>query len=283
MKKTVVVKASGEKELFSEKKVRRSIRRAGIPKKLEEQVVSHVYSTLYDGIPTYEIYKHITEFLGRSSLPYTRAVYSLKQAIMQLGPGGFPFEKFVAAILQHNGYKVQTNVILSGKCVEHEIDVIAQKDGKRYMIECKFHNRPGARSDVKVALYTQARFEDCKNNNKNQSLKDQYFQQTWIVTNTKTTTEAIKYAKCVGMKIIGWNYPDKENIQYFVESSGLHPITSLTSLSQNQISQILEQGIVLCIDLLDKKQNILDRLKLSKNQKELIIKEIKLVCRKRDK
>ena len=155
-----VLKASGEKEPFSEDKVRRSIRRTRIPKKLEDEVVRHVRDSLYSGIPTAEIYRHISEFLGNSSYPYTRTVYGLKQAIMQLGPSGYPFEKFVAAILSHHGYTVQTDVIVSGRCVDHEIDVVAQKENRRYMVECKFHNLPGVRSDVKVALYIQARFED---------------------------------------------------------------------------------------------------------------------------
>ena len=142
-----VIKASGEKEPFSEKKVRRSIRRAGVPKEIENQVINHIYKILYDGIPTHKIYKQVSEFLARSTHPYTRAVYSLKQAIMQLGPGGFPFEKFIAAVLKHHRYKIKTNVILSGKCVEHEIDIIAEKLDLTYMIECKFHNRPGARSE----------------------------------------------------------------------------------------------------------------------------------------
>lgn len=272
-----VIKASGEREPFSEKKFRRSVRRSGIPKNLENQLVNYIYNQLYDGIPTHEVYQLASKYLGKSPHPYIKAVYSLKQSIMQLGPGGFPFEKYIASVLKQHGYKIQTNLILSGKCVEHEIDVVAQKEDKRYMIECKFHNRPGARSDIKVALYVQARYEDLVGNKSINQDKEK-FTQTWLVTNTKTTTEAIKYANCTGMQIIGWNYPQKGNLQDLVEEKNLYPITSLSSLTQDQKNQILNQGVVLCIDLLTDEGNILKKIGIRKSQQDIITSEIKAVC-----
>ena len=45
---------------------------------------------------------------------HVAAKYHLKGAIMELGPSGYPFEKFVAAILSHQGYKVQIGQIVKG-------------------------------------------------------------------------------------------------------------------------------------------------------------------------
>ncbi|OGY18757.1 MAG: hypothetical protein A2900_02085 [Candidatus Chisholmbacteria bacterium RIFCSPLOWO2_01_FULL_50_28] len=272
-----VLKASGEKEPFSEDKVRRSIRRTRIPKKLEDEVVRHVRDSLYGGIPTAEIYRHISEYLGNSSYPYTKTVYGLKQAIMQLGPSGYPFEKFVAAILSRHGYTVQTDVIVSGRCVDHEIDVVAQKENRRYMVECKFHNLPGVRSDVKVALYIQARFEDVQKGNEKEGIKP--FDQAWLVTNTKCTTEAIHYGNCMGMQVLGWSHPQTGNLQDLIESAGLHPVTCLTSLTDAQKKKVLSRGIVLCRDLLEDKGGSLADLGLTPDEKSHVEKEVTAICK----
>ena len=98
-----VTKSTGTIEPFSKEKVLASIQRAHIPKDLQDQIVKEVNAKLYNNIPTSEIYHHITEFLGASVLPYSRAKYSLKQGVMDLGPTGYPFEDFVADVLKFEG------------------------------------------------------------------------------------------------------------------------------------------------------------------------------------
>lgn len=262
-----VSKATGEKEPFSEEKVRSSIQRAGLTGDLEEQIVTHVRSILYPNIPTSEIYQHIIEFLNRSSYPAGSARYSLRRAIMEFGPTGYPFEKFVAAVLQNYGYSVMTNVIMQGKCVQHEVDVIAEKEGRRYMIEAKFHQRPGARSDVKVALYTYARFRDLG-----------MFDQPWLVTNTKVTSDAIAYARCMQMHILAWSYPKEGNLRELIEKAKLHPITALTKLSAQQKAVLLQKGLVLCKNLQNVSKQELRNLTLSEQQIATMLEEALAVC-----
>jgi hypothetical protein len=50
------------------------------------------------------------------------------------------------------GYQTVTNLILSGKCVSHEIDVLIKKDNELAMVECKFHSARENKSNVKVPL-----------------------------------------------------------------------------------------------------------------------------------
>ena len=262
-----VVKATGEKEPFSEDKLKVSIQRAGIPKSLQAQVITHVKEKLYENIPTSEVYHHITEFLEQTSSP-NRAKYSLKQAIMDLGPTGYPFEDFVAEILKKEGYTTQLRSVLSGRCVSHEIDVIAQKENKRVMIEAKFHNASGTRTDVHVALYTKARFDD---------IKEKYgLTEGWIVTNTKVTSDALAYALCENVKIISWSYPENESLRDLVEKYRLHPITVLTSLSQSQKQQLLENHTVLCKEI-TQNPTILDLLGIPQDKKKEVLTEIKLI------
>ena len=200
-----VLKATGEKQDFSEDKIIDSIKRAGIPENLQTKVLSHVKSKLYENIPTNEVYHHITEFIKKE--PGLNLKYSLKQAIMEFGPTGHPFEDLVSAILQTGGFQTQVRTILMGKCVSHEIDVIAEKGNEKLMVEAKFHNAPGIHTDVHVSLYTKARFDD---------LKDKYeFTQPWLFTNTKITPDALAFALCVGMDVTGWNYPQNRRTQGF--------------------------------------------------------------------
>ncbi len=268
-----IIKANGDKEPFSEEKLITSIKRAGIPTPLQQQVLAHVKEKIYENIPSSEIYHHIIEFLEKSPEPYARSRYSLKNAIMALGPTGFPFEDFVARILQAKGYTTQTRVILQGKCISHEIDVIAEKkfsDGiERIMVEAKFHNLPGTKTDSHVVLYTKARFDD---------VKEKYgFTKAWVITNTKATIDAFSYGDCVGLKVIGWSLPEGESLRDLVEKEKLTPITALTSLYHEQQQKLLENHIVLCKDLYNN-SDALYLLGLSAEKRKQVLAEAELVC-----
>ena len=268
-----VTKASGELEPFSVEKVRASLQRAGIPKLVQDKALAYIQGLIYPNIKTSLIYHHIMEFLGMSGSPHLKGKYSLKQAIMDLGPTGFPFEQYVARLLEAKGYAVETNIIVKGKCVTHEIDAIAQKEEKHFLVECKFHGEPGSRCNVKIPLYIKARFDDVESSWKEYPGHEQKFHQAWLVTNTKCTTDAIAYGECVGMKIVSWDYPMKGSFSDLIETTGLHPITCLTSLSHKQKVILLDQHIVLCREILEN-QSILNRLGLSQSNKELLSQEI---------
>lgn len=264
-----VIKASGQKEFFSEEKLRESIKRAGIPAGLEDKVVIHVKAKLYNDIPTSEVYKHITEFLNKEPQNIT-VRYSLKQAIMDLGPTGFPFEDYVSEILKAKGYVTQVRSILTGKCVSHEIDVIAEKVNiEKFMIEAKYHNALGVKTDVHVSLYTKARFDD---------LKEKYkFTKAWIFTNTKITTDALTYALCAEMGITSWNFPQNKSLRDLIEQEKLYPITMLSSLSEAYKQILLDNHIVLIKDIC-KNTDTLDLLGIQNSRKKSIAGEALAIC-----
>lgn len=264
-----VLKANGDKESFNEEKIRESIKRAGIPQNLQEKVISHVRSKLYEGIPTAEVYRHINEFLGKES-SYSKAKYSLKQAIMELGPTGYPFEDYVSEIMKSKGYTTQVRSILTGKCVSHEIDVIAEKlNAEKFMIEAKFHNQPGIRTDVHVALYTKARFDDIREKYK--------FDKAWLFTNTKITEDALSYALCANMGVVSWSYPQNQSLRDIIEQTKLYPVTLLSSISQTQKQMLLNNHTVLVKDIC-RTTDSLDLLSLREDRKKIIIEEAKAVC-----
>ena len=250
MKRAVLItKASGEKSTFSEKHIRKSLLRAGATEQQIEHILSDIYAALYEGISTKKIYDLAFSLL-RKQTPHTAARYHLKQAIMELGPSGFPFEKFISEILMHQGYSTRVGEILQGQCVNHEIDVIAEKEAQYHMIECKYHNVQGIFCDVKVPLYIHARFRDVESNRSNSSGVAHHSFKGWIITNTRFSTDAIKYGTCAGLKLIGWDYPLKDGLKEQIDALGLYPLTCLTSLTKTEKQFLLNQQIVLCKDVL---------------------------------
>lgn len=241
--KVTIRKADGSEALFDEEKVLRSMARAHVPENLQQEALNHLKTTLFPNISTKEIYAQLFDYIKIKNRP-AALKYSLKNAIQALGPSGFPFEKFVARIYEAQGFETETNVILNGDCVEHEIDVIAKKEDEKVMAEVKFHNHGGVHTDLKVALYVWARFQDVETGH--------HFTRAEIVTNTKLTESALRYVQCKAMRILGWNYPAEQTLPHLVEQFHLHPITALSEFSQREIQLLIDAGVVLCRDLTER-------------------------------
>lgn len=272
----MIEKASGELETFSESKLRRSLERVHATPATTEKIVAQILRELKNGDKTSDIYTHAFSSLSEYERPVA-ARYHLKRALMELGPSGHPFEKLVGKLLGEQGFRVEVGTIVEGACVSHEVDVTAQKDSHHIMVECKFHNQPGVKSDVKVALYVQARFEDVTKKWQQQPSHGQKFHEAWLVTNTKLSTDAIRYATCVGMTAIGWSYPENNSLESLIERLKLHPLTCLTTLSSFQKQQLLDQGLVLCRDIVDS-PDILKSIGLTEVTATQVIKEVRNLC-----
>tara|TARA_R110002051_G_scaffold10332_3_gene39202 strand:- start:200 stop:664 length:465 start_codon:yes stop_codon:yes gene_type:complete len=152
MDKIYIIKASGEKALFEIEKVINSLERAGADKLLIKEIVQDINKEVHDGMTTKKIYQMAFNLLKRKSRA-SASKYKLKKALMELGPSGYPFEKFVGKVFDHEGFDTRVGVIVQGNCVQHEVDVIAQKDHKHYMIECKYHSDQGRFCNVKIPLH----------------------------------------------------------------------------------------------------------------------------------
>ncbi len=274
---TWVIKTSGEREQFSLTKLRRSLVRSGANNATVEMVVLHIIPELKNGMKTSAIYKHAFSLLKKSEYPVAIR-YSLRKAVMELGPSGFPFEKFVAEVLRRKGYTANTGVILPGFCVSHEVDVLMEKGDRHIFVECKFHNQQGIKTDVKVALYVHARFLDLqKAHTIKEHMSDPIIHEGWLITNTKLTSDAIQYANCSGLTIIGWDYPELGNLQDLILETGVHPLTFLTTLTSRDKMDLLEQGVVMCLDL-KKDPALLLALGFSEEKIKSVVNEVGRVC-----
>lgn len=271
-KATIIKKASGETEAFNPEKLRNSLKRAGTSDELADEILDDILPQISEGMSTREIYKKAFGML-RKRKSSNAARYSLKKAIMELGPTGYPFEHFVAQVLAHHGFKIEVGQTLQGKCVTHEVDVVATHNNTQYLVECKFYNSQGKYANVRVPLYIRARVDDIiEFREKLPQYKETRF-FGWVVTNTRFTDDAMNYGRCAGLHMLSWNLPKNKGLKDMVEQAKVFPVTTLTSLNKKQKEYLLSKDIVLCRQLKEK-INILHETGVSDSMKKKIIKEL---------
>lgn len=245
-----IIKRSGEREEFDRRKTIAAVVRAGVPKEEAEGIVQRLESQLYEGITTEEIYRRVHQMLqGRKA-----ARYSLKKGLLRLGPEGENFEHYVAHLFQAEGYETQNRLMLEGRCTTHEVDVLMSKGQERVMVECKFHNSLGTRSNIQCALYVYARFLDLRDGER--------LDRPMLVTNTRFSFDALRYAQCVGMGLLGWNHPEDAGIETLATRHRIYPITILEMRRSDQATLLAHRFIV--VD---------DVLRRSKDLRTLLTKE----------
>ena len=247
MGKTInVTKASGEVEPFSLEKLKNSLTRAHATNEEINTIIETIKPKLYENITTKKIYSEAFKLL-RNKSKTKAARYYLKKGLMEFGPSGFPFEKYIGEVFKYKGYHVQVGKIIQGKCVNHEIDVIAEKKGEIAYAECKYRNQSGFTVDVKTPLYIFSRFQDVLDNGLIKDDKTVF--SGWLITNTKFTDDALAYGNCKGLKMLSWNYPKNNSLKDIVDISGLYPLTCLTSLTKSEKQGLLEKGYVLASEI----------------------------------
>ncbi|NOZ76919.1 MAG: hypothetical protein GXO65_04435 [Euryarchaeota archaeon] len=266
-----VIKATGKREKFNPKKLERTLYRSGATKDAVRYVMTQVRREVYDGIPTKKLYQRVLELLDQYQ-PRASSCFSLKQAIMRLGPAGFPFETYLSRILEEYGYRTELRTHLKGRCVTHEIDIIAEKDGKRFLIEAKFRNASGTYIDLKEALYTYARFLDLNHNGHG-------FHEVWLGCNTKASRDARTYAECMGIKLLCWGYPPGRGLETLIDKRKLYPITVLRTIDNGTVEAFSEAGLMLVKDLLvEDISELRARTKVSKKRLSAMVREARSIC-----
>lgn len=273
-KKVNVFKAGGYPEPFSRHKLNRSLKRAGLPHKQCEYISDKISREVHEGQKTRDIYRKALKLINESS--HVAAVhYSLKRAIFDLGPSGHHFEILVARYFEEMGYETKTCQTIPGQWVNHEVDVIATRPGKKYFVECKFHNHVGIKNDIKIALYVKARWDDLKNGPEGKTLTGFH-----LASNTTFTKDALAYAKGTGLNLLGVNAPEECSFLDQIKNLNLYPITSLKRLSKMIKLQLLEKNIVLAKELREYR-TLLMRLGMTEvDYEELMLELDQLLKRK---
>lgn len=278
MEKQIYIKKSNDElELFSFEKLRQSLLSTGACKELVETIVERIQPDIYDGISSNKIYKKAFALLKKQNR-ISASRYSLKRALLDLGPTGYPLERLVGALLKEKGYKTKVSVILNGACVTHEIDVLAEKEGNVYAIECKFHSDAKAASNVKVPLYINSRFLDIQEQWNTNSDNKTHLKQGWLVTNTRFTIDAINYAKCVGLTLLSWDYPKNNGLKANIDTLALYPVTTLTTLTKKEKHQLIDKDVVLVKELVNATKTM-KNIGISEIRIQHVLDEVRQLCK----
>lgn len=257
----VIVKADGESEVFDPGRLVTSLIRAGAGAYAAERIATAVTETVVPGMSSKEIYSRAFALLRKESRPIA-ARYALRRSLLELGPTGHPFEDFVSHLYRALGWNVETRKMIRGACVMHEVDFYAShgKETSHLAAELKYHNDPNYKTDLKVALYVKSRFDDIFSCDPN--VRSCPVDRGMLVTNTKFTSEAIAYAECAGVELLGWGYPAHNSLFMQMTRAKVYPITALTRLSRSEKNLLLENRVI-AVDQIVKDRRILDLLHLS--------------------
>lgn len=277
-----IKKRSGEIEHYQAAKLQKSIENVGLSEIEAELIVKEIEAKRFKKTLTTRKLHQETFWLLRKRSNAAAARYNVKRAVQELGPSGYPFERFFGELLKALNYKVEVGVHLQGNCLTHEVDVLADKvDDKndvRIMTECKFKNRLTHKVDTQTVLYIQARFQDLsKFWSKDDKLPKNH--KVCVATNTGFTTDAIKYSECMQMLLVSWDYPRKgRNLKRLIEDTATYPLTCLTTLTKAEKQILLNKKLVLVREI-EANQSILNALNLTNRKRSKVLKEVENLCR----
>jgi hypothetical protein len=297
----LITKASGEKSPYDRQKLIQSMVKSGASVQVAEGVAAEIERHLTEGTSTKKIYHKAFRLLRQRSV-HVASQYNLKHAIMLLGPSGYPFEQFIGELFKADGYEVKVGQMMHGRCVQHEVDVVAYRENYVILCECKFRNQPGSKTDVKVALYVHSRFNDLRNEiepdpvaflrsmefgpfsrldeKKSYNPERPISLQGCIVTNAKFTEDAAQYGRCSNLFMIGWDDEGPGSLIAMIRRTKLIPVTVLKSLSHSELARIIDKGIVICRDL-HQKIDTLKTLGIDEAKKRRLIIELEHILETR--
>ena len=275
-KKILIRKVSGDMEPFSRNKLQSSLHRSGADDETVESVLTDVESWVYDGMTTKKIYDRAFALLRKKQLGIA-ARYKLKNAMMELGPTGYPFEFFVGEVFKRLGFHVEVGQVLQGHCVTHEVDVIATNGHDQHFIECKYYQSTGKNANVQVPMYIRSRVDDLIRFRQDQPTYAGFTFHGAVVTNTRFTSDAISFGECTGLQMLSWDYPAGRGLKELIDEQRIFPITVLTKLLNAEKQQLMEKGIVICNQLVEQPEVLL-HVGLDERRLQKILEEVRFLC-----
>jgi hypothetical protein len=270
-----VTKANGTRQLFDKKKVIKTCLVMGATEEVAEEIANKIEMTIYNGVETRKIFQMILKLLSKYKTRVKHLV-CLRKSLSLLNPKP-DFERFIQILLSEHGYEVTPNQTVKGRCVEHEVDAIARKNGLTYIVEVKrnffFHTYTGL-DESRIAW---AVLEDVSEGFE-LGLNDLKIDKAMIVCNTKYSDHAKIYARCKGIFQIGWSSPPDHGLQTLIEEKKLYPITCIKGLKTSVRNKLLNAEIILLRQLMDKSPTAIEKeTGITKETLEPIIKSAKTI------
>lgn len=272
----LVRKASGAEEPFQLEKLEKSLLSAGAPESIIPQLLKDIERFAYPGITTKKIYTRAFAQLNKSQTSLA-VRYKLKQAILELGPTGYPFENLIGQLFEHKGYSCETGVVVNGQCVTHEMDVIATGILQQHLCECKYHLSQGSPVSVQVPLYVRSRVNDIMEFRERLPEYKDFVFQGWVITNTRLSQESIDYGHCSGLKLLGWDFPAGNGLKEQLEKYKLYPVTVMSTLTKQEKQFLIGHEIITCKQILKQSERLQD-LNLTPKKLQAILQEATEIC-----
>jgi len=236
-----VMKFDGRLQPFDRGKIARTCVRMGADPAFAEEVANRVEAEAYEGIPTKRVMQMIFANLRRR-MPEMRHRIDLRTAIAMMRPKP-DFELFVATILRAYGYKAKSNQFLQGRCIEHEIDAVAENGKDVFYVEVKHHFNAHTYTGLDVFLQAAAAFEDLEDGFKAGRHRTA-FTKAMLVTNAKMSEHALRYADCRGIRYLSWEAPPGRSLGEVIDKHKLYPITLIRGLDSGTQAKLGDAGIV---------------------------------------
>ncbi len=222
--------------------------RMGASRVEAEEIVEKIENRIYDGISTAKVLQMIFHFIHRFN-PRASRLYDLRRGLSLMNSKP-EFEKFVQILLSNAGFEVDPNKILRGKCIEHEVDAIARKDGIIYFVEAKHHYNYHAFTGLDESRIARALLEDVTEGF-SLGLTDLKIDRAMIVTNTKYSEQALQYGSCRNILQIGWSTPANLGLRDLIREKKLYPLSCIRGLKADTRMKLVDSDVVLLNQLVD--------------------------------
>jgi hypothetical protein len=271
-KSIFVTKKSGETEPFSASKLKASLKQAGADDQVINRIAKDISGWVHDGVTTGQLYARAYK-LFRKLRGNKATRYKLKKALLNMGPTGYPFEHLIGELFRRQGYEVEVGQVVEGVSITHEMDVIATKDGHQHLMECKYSRDQGSRISVQVPLYVHSRVNDVVEKRQPQKRYQNVSFTPWVVTNARFSSDSLKYSRCKGIHLLGWDVPKGDALKELMERERIFPITILRHLTKPEKQRLMADGVVTCLQLSEQPER-LHHLGLSKRKQQSAANEI---------
>ena len=238
----LVKKADGSMQVFDREKIVRTCLRMGADRRAAYEIAERIERRLYPGISTERILQMIFQFMRRDK-PSVSNLFDLRKGLSLMSSKP-EFEVFVQALLARSGFEVTPNRLLVGRCVEHEVDAIAKKDGITFFVEAKHHSMYHTLTGLDESRIARAVLEDVMEGVA-MGKSDLKIDRAMIVTNTRYSEQAVRYGNCRNILQIGWSSPTDKGLQSMVAGTKLLPLSCLRGLGLNARIKLALSGIVL--------------------------------------
>jgi hypothetical protein len=267
-----ITKADGSRTVFKKSKIVGTCLRSGLSKEIAVKIADEVNRGVYEGMRTREILKKTLSLIDKYESKQHKYKYNLKQSIAELDPEHHQFERFITHLFRELGYKTRWNVIVQGEVIEHQIDSLLEKGGRKLLIECKHHINPHRLTGLGTVLTTWAVLDDVRKG-------PNPYNNIWLVNNTKFSNHAKKYSAAKKMKLIGWNFPKGLSLPELIEKTQAYP-ANIISMSAKERKIIMANNILLAKELASCKPDSLSKKTgLRKSRAEELVEKAKTLLK----